>query len=310
MGKALKETMGWADWSLMFLLATIWGGSFFFVAVALESVSVMGTVALRLLMAAASLWIFVLVTRQRIPSSPRVWFGFLPMGLLNNVIPFSLIVWGQSSIPSGLASILNATTPLFTVLVAGCFLADERITARKVLGILCGVVGVATLMNPGVLADWEGGVLPRLAVLGAAVSYGFAGTYGRRFGRMGVPPPIAALGQLTVSSALATAAFVVLDEPGRLLEAGGSAWASLLALATVSTAFAYLIYFRLLDAAGATNISLVTLLAPVSAVLLGISFLGETLETEHLTGMAFIAFGLTIIDGRPWKALKKRLAAK
>jgi drug/metabolite transporter (DMT)-like permease len=228
------------------------------------------------------------------------------MGVLNNVIPFTLIVWGQSHIASGLASILNATTPLFTVIVAHYFTTDERLTGHRLLGVIVGFAGVAVMIGAAALRTLNADVLAQLAVLGAALSYGLSGVYGRRFKAMGIPPLATAAGQLTASSIILVPVALVVDRPWTLPMPSTQAVLSILCLAIVSSAFAYLIFFRLLARAGATNVGLVTFLIPVSAILFGVTLLGETLELRHMAGMVLIGLGLVLIDGRLVPSLSAR----
>jgi drug/metabolite transporter (DMT)-like permease len=217
------------------------------------------------------------------------------LGLLNNFIPFSLIAWGQVHITSGLASILNATTPLFTAVVAHAA-GQERLDARRVTGVLLGLAGVAVLIGPGALGDLGVHTVSELATVGAAVSYAFAGTYGRRFRAMPAVVPVA--GMLTTSAAMALPIALWVDRPWRLAPPGAAVWGAVLGLALLSTALGFLLYFRLLSSAGATNVMLVTLLIPVTALLLGSLVLGEAVTPGALLGMALIAAGLLAIDGR------------
>ena len=234
-----------------------------------------------------------------LPPSLHAWRRFALMGLLNNVVPFSLIFWGQIHIPSGLAAILNATTPLFTILVAHVATADEKLNAGRIAGLLFGFAGVVMMMGPDVLRDVGANVAAQLACLLAALSYGFAGVYGRRF--RGEPPPRIAAGQLTASTALLMPIVMLVDRPWTLSMPSMTALGAVLGLALLSTALAYVIFFRILGRAGATGISLVTFLIPVSAILLGTQILGEQLAVRHIVGMIAIALGLAAIDGRPMK---------
>ncbi|MEM9851532.1 MAG: DMT family transporter, partial [Pseudomonadota bacterium] len=220
------------------------------------------------------------------------------MGALNNAVPFTLLFWAQTGIGSGLASILNATTPLFTVIVAQFATGDERMTGPKVLGIVLGILGVAILIGRPAA---QSPLWAQIAVLGAALSYGCATVFGKRFARLGVAPVMTATGQVTLSSAIMAPLVVWIDRPWAQPMPDASVLAAILALAVVSTAFAYLLFFRILRTAGATNLSLVTLLIPVSAVLLGALFLGEVLSGAQLAGMAVIGAGLLVMDGRLWR---------
>ena len=293
---AISSRMTPSDWAQLLLLSLIWGGSFFLTGVAVKGLPVLTLVAVRVAVAALVLWAVVLARGTRIPRAPAVWVMFLVMGALNNAVPFMLIAWGQRSIPSGLASILNATTPLFTVLVSAALLADERASLQKLAGVLMGLAGVAVMMGLDTIAGHGHALLPQLAVLGAALSYAFAGAYGRRFGRMGLDPILAAAGMVTGSSVMMIPAALALD--GWPQGVAATYWLAAITIGVVGTGLAYVMYFRILARAGATNISLVTFLVPVSAILLGWLFLGEVLGPAHAIGMAMIALGLALIDGR------------
>jgi drug/metabolite transporter (DMT)-like permease len=276
----------------------LWGGSFFFVGVAVKALPPFTIVLLRVAIAAAALHLVSKATRTTMPWDSKTWLAFFGMGLLNNAIPFSLIVWGQTQIASGLASILNATTPLFTVLVAHVLTADERLTKGRIIGVLLGLAGVVALIGPQALVDLGHDVLAQLAILGAALSYAFASIFGRRFKRMGVPPLATAAGQVTASSALLLPIALIVDRPWTLPRPELPVWAAIVGLALLATALAYILYFRILASAGAVNLMLVTLLIPVSAILLGSAFLGESLAPMDFVGMALIGLGLAAIDGR------------
>jgi drug/metabolite transporter (DMT)-like permease len=286
------------DWLLLLALSLLWGGSFFFVGVAVKALPPFTIVLLRVAIAAAALHIVLRLGRIPMPRDRQSWVAFFGMGLLNNAIPFSLIVWGQTHIASGLASILNATTPLFTVLIAHMLTADERLTRGRIVGVLIGLAGVIVLIGPQALAGLGKDVTAQLAVLGAAVSYGFAAIFGRRFKRMSVPPLVTAAGQVTASSLLLLPIAMLVDRPWALQAPGVPIWGAVLGLALLSTALAYVLFFRILASAGAVNLMLVTFLIPVSAIVLGSLFLGEALAPTDFLGMALIGLGLAAIDGR------------
>jgi drug/metabolite transporter (DMT)-like permease len=226
------------------------------------------------------------------------------MGLLNNAIPFCLIVWGQTQLASGLASILNATTPLFTVLAGHFLSAEDRMTPLRLTGAVCGLFGVAIMIGPQLVDGLGGSVPAELAILGAAVSYAFASLFGRRFRRLGIDPIATATGQITASSLVLIPLALVVDRPWTLPTPGIATFAAIAAIASLSTALAYILYFRILAGAGATNVVLVTLLAPVSSILLGAVFLNEHLEFRHFVGLALIGLGLACIDGRLLRAFR------
>lgn len=286
------------EWALLIALSIIWGGSFLFVGIAVSALPTFTIVLLRVAIAALALHLVLRAWRIPLPADAATWAAFFGMGLLNNVIPFSLIAWGMTHITSGLASILNATTPLFTVLLAHALTGDERLTRARLAGVLIGLAGVVVLIGPEALRGLGGDVLAQIAVLGAACSYGFAGIFGRRFKRMGIPPLATATGQVTASSILLLPLTLFIDRPWTLAIPGVTVWAAIIGLALLSTALAYALFFRILAGAGAVNLSLVTFLIPVSAILMGIAVLGETLHATDFLGMALIGCGLIAIDGR------------
>lgn len=292
--------MGLREWTLLIVLSVLWGGSFFFVGVAVTDLPPLTIVMLRVGIAAAALWSMVLLMGLRPPKELKVWGVLLGMGMLNNVIPFTLIVWGQTQIASGLASILNATTPIFTVVAAGMFLPDERMTPLKLVGVLIGLAGVTVMIGLPVMEGY-GSVLAQVAVIAAALSYAFAGVYGRRFKAMAIDPLVAAAGQITTSAFVLLPLALIVDGPIDITGTRSGTWAAIAGLAIFSTAVAYVLYFKILELAGATNLLLVTLLIPVSAILLGSLFLDESLVPAHFAGMALIALGLSAIDGRLWQ---------
>jgi drug/metabolite transporter (DMT)-like permease len=304
MEQVMQKTMGAAEWGLLIILSLLWGGSFFFIGVAVKELPPMTIILLRVAIAAAVLMAALLVMRIPFPLGRAAWLSFLTMGLLNNVIPQSLIAWGQVSIPGGLASILNATTPLFGVVVAHYFTQDEKLTANKLAGLVIGIAGVAIMIGPSAFDGLGRGFWAEIAILIASVFYALSGVYGRRFRRMGVDPIATAAGQLTGSTLILLPLALIFEQPFSLPMPSLATWQAILGLAIVSTALAYVIFFRILATAGATNLLLVTFLIPVSAIFLGSLFLGERLELRHFIGMAGIAAGLACIDGRLLKAFK------
>ena len=292
------------DWSLLALLSVLWGGSFFFSKLALADLPPLTVVLCRVSLAALALFVYLRATGTRIPRARPVWGAFFGMGLLNNIIPFSLLFWGQTQIASGLASILNATTPVFAILVTKALAPETDVTANRLAGVALGLGGVAVLVGGDALSDKGFPILPMLACLGATLSYGFAGFFGQRFRRMGIAPAIGAFGQLTASSLLMIPVVAVLDRPWTLAAPGMVTLGAVLALALMSTALAYVIYFRSLSAIGQLNTSMVTLMIPASAILLGSLVLGERLAMNHYAGLALIGLGLIAIDGRLWRRLR------
>ena len=293
-----QRSMNPTEWSLLLLLSVIWGGSFFFTGVAVKELPPFTIVAARVGLAALALLIGLRLAGLSMPRAPEIWLAFFGMGLLNNMIPFSLIVWGQGTIASGLASILNATTPLFGVVVAHLLTRDEKMTGGRLAGTIIGFAGVALMIGPSALSGIGSHFVAELAILGAALSYSFAGVYGRRFKAMGINPIVTATGQISASAMLMIPLALVIEQPWTLAAPGLPTMAALVAIALISTALAYILFFRILASAGATNIMLVTFLIPVSAILLGWLFLDEVLAPQHFVGMATIVAGLVLIDGR------------
>jgi drug/metabolite transporter (DMT)-like permease len=281
---------------MLLALGAVWGGSFFFVEVALQEVGPFTIVLHRVFWAVPALAAVLWWKGLRPPASLRMWAAYGIMGLLNNAIPFSLIVWGQTQIEGGLASILNATTAVVGAVVAGALLADERLTRRKIGGAALGLAGVAIIMGPSALSGLDLRNLAQLAILGAAFSYSFASVWGK-VALKGNAPEVNAFGMVSASVfIMAPLAFIFEGVPSLALS--GSVWASLIGIALLATALAYLLYFGILVRAGAANLMLVTLIVPPFAVALGWAFLNESLGIEAAIGFALIAFGLAVTDGR------------
>ncbi|MDN5785887.1 DMT family transporter [Pseudorhodobacter sp.] len=294
----LKMTMSRSDWILLGVLSLLWGGSFFFVQLAVGHLQPFTIVYLRVTLAAAALGIVLMVTGTAFPKGAAAWRALFVMGLMNNALPFSFFVLAQGEIGSALAAILNATTPLFTLVVAHFATTDERMTPARTLGLLVGFGGVLVMMNGAALHSGGVTVAAQIACLAAALCYALASVWGRRFKGLGVPPLATAFGMLCTSSLILLPLVLLHDRPWQGPLPGAVPLAAILGLAVLSTALAYLIYFRLLARAGAVNLALVTFLIPVSAIALAILVLGETLASRHIAGMALIAAGLAVIDGR------------
>ena len=302
----IRAQMNGSDWLIMLVLAVIWGGAFFFIGVAVRDVPPLTYVWLRVTIAAVALWIFMKARGGSLDLPRQVWGSIVLLAVLNNALPFTLFGWGQTHIASGLASILNATTPIWGVLVAHFFTVDERMNPRKIAGVLLGFGGVATMIGPSLLSDIGSSALAQLACVGAALSYAFAGVWARRFKRLGISPLSITTGQLTAAAVVMLPVSMIAEHPWTRALPPMSAWAAITALAVLCTAFGYVLYFKLIDGAGATNAMLVTLLVPPVAILLGGLFLGETLAPQDFAGLALIALGLAAIDGRMLTKLSER----
>jgi drug/metabolite transporter (DMT)-like permease len=292
------------DWMLLILLSILWGGSFFFAGVAVKELPPLTIVLARVALAALLLIPLHLALVGRLPTGAAAWWPFLVMGVLNNVVPFSLIVIGQRDIASGLASVINATTPLFTVVVMAAF-GEERLLARKVVGVLVGLAGVAVLrgFSPLSLADAQ--TVGIGLCLAAALSYGFSGLWGRR--RLaGVPPMTSATCQLVSSSLVMTVLAAVVEQPWTLPVPSTATLLAIVGFAALSTALGYIVFFQILVRSGASNVMLVTLLIPISAILLGHLVLGEQIKPREIVGALVIGSSLLIIDGRVLALLAPR----
>jgi drug/metabolite transporter (DMT)-like permease len=287
------------DWAALGLLSLIWGATFLFGRIAIAELPPLTLTLARVAIAAIVLNIVLIFMSTNYRQTQTMWTNFAIMGVLNNIIPFGLIFYGQQEIGAGLASIINAMTPIWTVIIAHLATSDEKMSGQKTLGILFGFAGVGVLIGLDAFNGFGSSVVAQIAVLGATISYGFAAVFGRRF--VGVPPVQTARGQLTMSSLILLPLALFIDQPWTLQAPSTPTILSVLALAIVCTAFAYILYFRILQSAGAVNAALVTFLIPPSAILLGILFLGETLVLREITGIVLIMTGLIIIDGRLMK---------
>jgi drug/metabolite transporter (DMT)-like permease len=294
----IRSQMNGRDWAILGILALIWGGAFFFIGVAVRHVQPLTYVWLRLTIAAAAMWAFVRFKGQPLGLPREVWGSIVLLAVLNNALPFALFGWGQTHIASGLASILNATTPIWGVVVAHFLTQDERMTRRKIAGVLLGFGGVAVMIGPSLLVSLGSSALAQLACVTASLSYALAAVWARRFRRMGVSPLSVTTGQLTAGALIMLPVSMIVDRPWTHAFPPITAWGAIIALALACTAFGYVLYFRLIETSGATNALLVTLLVPPVAILLGGLFLGEQLAPQDFFGLGLIALGLAAIDGR------------
>ena len=291
-----STTMGGREWFMLLTLSVLWGSSFLFFALLVAELPILTVVLGRVGLAALALNLLLFLR-----GTPMVrampWRAFAVMGLLNNVVPFLLFAFAVTRIPSGLAAILNATTPIFTVLAAHALTRDEKLGGLKMIGVASGFAGVVVLVGPGLLADLgQADVLGQASCLLAALSYAFAGLYGRRF--RGLAPLHVATGQITASTALVLPFALIVDRFWALPMPSAAAWGALAGIALLCTAVAYILYFAILARAGATNLLLVTFLLPASALVLGALVLAEPVTPRALAGMALMGMGLVAIDGR------------
>lgn len=291
-------------WIELSLLSLIWGASFLSISVALEEVGFLTAVAHRTGWAMLVLWIVVIIKRLPIPTSLHTWGAFVVMGLLNNMIPFSLMAWGQLHIETGLVSILNAATAIFGVIAAAIFLKDERLTFRRGLGVGLGFLGVSTAIGIEALLSFNLQSFAQLAVVGGTISYALAGVWARKT-LTGLSPHVAAAGMLTASSLISIPTALLIDGPMRF-DLAPITWAAISYYALIATAFAYLLYYRVLAMAGSGNLMLCTLMVAPVAIVLGAVILDEALPTRAYLGFALLALGLLILDGRVFQRMKDR----
>lgn len=290
------QLMGSTEWLMLIILSAIWGCSFYFFAVVIKELPVFTIVFFRVFLATLALWLIVLVTRQQLPPFKDVWRNYLLMGLFNNVVPFSLIVWGENRVAPGLAAVLNATTPFFTVLVAHWSSSNERLSWNRLAGAIVGLAGVAGLVGFDALKNLGSDLLFQLAIIGASMCYAISSIFGRRIGN--VAPIVSASAQTTASSLMLFPLMLFIDHPLQLPLPSWHTIFSLVGLALMCTALAYVIFYNIVRRAGMTNVTLVTFLVPISAMFLGAMFLNEQISTRHFLGMATIGIGLALIDGR------------
>lgn len=296
---SVQKSISGRAWIELLFLALLWGGSFLSIRIALDEVPVTTTVLHRTGWAMLVLWVVILFQRIPIPKDPRVWGAFLIMGLLNNVIPFGLMTWGQLHIESGLTSILNAATAIFGVLVAALVFADEQLTARKIIGVSLGFLGVAMAIGLDSFASFDLRSGAQIAVLAGAFSYGLASSWAR-LRLSDLPPQVAAAGMLTGSTLILLPAALWIDGPVRF-DLEPRTWAAIAYYALFATAGAYLLYYRVLGMAGSGNLMLVTLLIPPVAIVLGALVLDEALPVRAFAGFAVLAVGLLVLNGKIWR---------
>ncbi len=306
MQKTATRPMSASDWAQLVLLGALWGGSFFFAHIAVAEIPPLALVLYRVSIAALVLHVWLRLRNISFAPAIARSASFLGLALLNNIIPFSLIFSGQTEIGAGLASVLYATTPLWTVLVANLLTSDEKLSASKLAGVALGIGGAATMIGPGLFANLGGPTWAKLAVIAAAISYAFAAVFAKRF--RDIKPIVVAAGQLTASTIFMIPIVLLLYNPSDIVSANISIWLAIGTLAIVTTAFAFILYFNLIASAGATNASLVTLLVPASAIILSTAFLGERLETYEFLGLALIVSSLVVVDGRflQWRRIGAR----
>lgn len=284
------------NWTLLSILSVLWGGTFFFVAVALREVPPLTLVLARCVIATAVLVPVLLALGYAFPATVAGWRDFAVMAVLNNIIPFGLIFYAQQSVPSGLAAVLNATTPLMSLIVMRV-VAREAMSANKIAGVLIGLFGVAILVGlDGLAGAGSSNVMGMLAILVATLSYGVSGWWGRRL--KGTAAPVSAASQLICSALLMLPLATSVDGVWAQGLPSTPVLAAIVALGVLSTALAYVLFFEIMRSAGPLNVMLVTLLVPFTAIGLGAIYLGEALSPRQIAGALVIGLSLLVIDGR------------
>jgi len=297
--------MSFYVWCLLLALSVIWGASFYFIEVGLDYLSPYWLVCLRLVSGAGFLLIWLAVASIRLPLSWAFWRAAVIMGLINNLLPFCLIAWGQQFITGGMAAIINANTAFFGVIVAALFLRAEPLRLHRLTGVILGVFGVAVAIGWEALDGFGGGAAAgQLAILAATLSYAFAGVWGKR--RLAHSAPIQGAAAMLVSSALISipVAAVISGMPDLSLFTGPHLFDALILVTGIGlfgTALAYPLYFAILERAGASNLLLVTIIVPVFALVLDAWLLGQWVTASDLAGFCLVAAGLLIMDGRCFK---------
>ena len=300
------KSMTLSDWGLILALSIIWGGGFFFIVIILRDVPPNTMVFLRLAVAVPPLLLWLHFTGERFPVDWKSWQSYLILGGMNVALPFILFAYGQVHISSGLASVLNATTPLWGVLVAHFLTSDEKATPARVVGVIIGFAGVAVMLGGDLSAGSAAAVLAQIACIVATLFYALASIYARGMGNEGLSPMQIATGQVCAAALLMIPVVLMTETPWAIAVPGVPALAAMLGLSLISTSLAYVLYFRLLASAGATNSLLITFLIPVTAILLGVLFLGETMAPRQIGGMLLIALGLVALDGRVFDRMRRR----
>jgi drug/metabolite transporter (DMT)-like permease len=301
--KSIPRAMDVQDWGLLVFLSILWGGSFMFVGIAVKELSPLLIVLCRVVIAALVLMPFHWLLQGPLPRDRQSWIGFAGMSITNNVVPFLLFATGQSMITSGLASVINATTPLFAFTILA-LAGHEMFSLRKIIGVVVGLFGVVVLKGVNLFAGGSETLGIFLCLL-AAVSYGFGSLWAKQR-LMNTPPMTTSTGQLICSSVFVVILVLLFGEPAALANVSTTGWSALFGLALFSTALAYIVFFRLITHAGAGNAQLVTMLIPVSAILMGYVVLAEAVEPLEIAGALIIIGALAIIDGRVLELFRKR----
>ncbi|MBA2701823.1 MAG: EamA family transporter [Chloroflexi bacterium] len=286
-----------SDWLIFAALGLMWGSSYLFIKLAVDSFGTFTLISLRLLIGAAVLWVVLRLSGTALPRNRRIYGHLLVMSVINIALPFALITWAEQSVDSALAAILNSSVPLFVIVIAPIFLPEEPIRVNGIAGLTVGFIGVVLLVSPG-LVDADGDLVGELALVGSSLSYAVGNVYNRRNVR-GLPPLIPAVFQVTFALLIVGLLAIILERPWETARPDLEAWFSVAWLGVFGSAIAYLGYFRLLGHWGATRTSLVAYLLPIVGIVLGFFVLSEPIDATLLTGTALIIAGVAMVNG-PW----------
>jgi drug/metabolite transporter (DMT)-like permease len=295
---SINQKMSLVDIMTLLGTAFCFGASYFFIEILIRHLPPLTIVTIRVILASLVLWGVVFFLKLKRPSSFNQWRSLFIIAFMNNAVPFTLFVWAQRHIDSSMAAVLNATMPFFTVILAAVFLSDEKINGFKLLGVPVGILGTAILIGPNLQASSTLSVLGQLAALLATFLYAVSSVYARRFKEWGLSPIMIAAGQVTMAALMLLPLTLIIEQPWTLPMPPMETIYALMGITLLSTVLSYILYFKLIASAGATNASLVTFLNPVTAIILGTLLLGEIITPTQTLGIAIIMLGLVIIDGR------------
>jgi drug/metabolite transporter (DMT)-like permease len=294
--------MGAAEWSLIVLHSIMWGSAYFFAAIAVPEIPPLTITAFRLIPACTIVVAACLIVRNWVPFEWHFWRRMFALGLVNNIIPMLLILYAQHQVTGGIAAVFNAMTPLLAVILAHFVTTDEKFTGHKIAGILAGILGVSVLVGADITSGATGSVLAKVALLGAAAAYAIAGVFARTTSRE--PPFVIAAGQMLSALVISMPLALTIDQPWTLPQPSWQAVGAVICMGMFGSALAALLYFTLIRRAGATNTLLVTLLLPLTPIMLGVTFLGERLSAREMSGAAIIGLALIILDGRAFNFVR------
>jgi drug/metabolite transporter (DMT)-like permease len=288
------------DWLVFIILGTIWGSSFLWIKIAIQEISPLLLVTLRLSFAIITLTIAAIIARPLWPQSKRLWLILVFFGLINTAIPYFLISWGEQYIDSAVAAILNSSTPLFAMLIAHIFLDDDRITLPRLTGLLIGFVGIVIIVsrdlgqNESVSQYTTLILLGQAAVLLASLLYAGSAVFAKH-NLKGLSPVVQGLVPIVGASIFLWLLVPIVEDPISLPELPIT-WISIAWLGLLGTGFAFILYFYLIHSVGPTRTTLVTYIFPLVGLVLGVIVLGEKLDWRLAVGAALIIISVAVVN--------------